>query len=386
MPAMRSLATILAITSVLVTSGCSKKEDAPAGPAGSSSATASKSAASLNATLVDHVKAHAEKCTVNVEQGQAYSCKDKVTDAMATYVREQKPADFASTMIALVRKKDDAKVSAAAVALLAEQFDNLGEAGKRANATPEVTKSAIAMLSESSGNRATRLAPAVAQLATLSGSLDDLYAAVDAHPGKDARDNAYRNLLVYGRLKTFPKLKEIAEKKPEHAAAALNAVQKIPAKLTEEERGVLCPWAKGYLADRSLDVASVAGYDMVVCKGEFIDALLTEAETRRKNKEFKDPFAPVMREPCFEFIQDVTKKAAADAQCEAVYGFLEKVANDATVADPVRGLALWNIYYQRRDEKTLKLMRKYEKHANPEVSKRAKEAIASLTTTYKLKG
>ena len=31
-------------------------------------------------------------------------------------------------------------------------------------------------------------------------------------------------------------------------------------------------------------------------------------------------------------------------------------------------------------------MRKYEKDKNAEVAKRAKEAIESLTTTYKLKG
>lgn len=340
----------------------------------------------LNATLVEHVKAHVDKCTVNVEKGQAYSCKDRVTDALATYIRGQKPTDFASTMIELVRKKDDEKMSAAAVALLSEQFDNLGEEGKRKNASPEVTKSALAMLGDSADNRAMRLAPVVAQLGTLSGSLDELYAAIDAHPVKDARDNAYRNLLVYGRLKTLPKLQEVAEKKPEHAAAALDAVRRIPSKLSEEERAKICPWAKGYLANKDLSVASIAGDGMVRCKGEYIDALLAEAETRLKDKEFKDPFSQVLREPCFEMVQDVTKKEASEAQCEAVYAFLEKVANDATVADPVRGLALWNIYYQRRDDKTLKLMRKYEKHSNAEVSKRAKEAIDSLTTTYKLKG
>ena len=89
---------------------------------------------------------------------------------------------------------------------------------------------------------------------------------------------------------------------------------------------------------------------------EHLDALLGEAETRLKNKEYKDPFAPVMREPCFEFISNITKKAADEAQCDRVYTFLEKAANDASVDDPIRGLALWNIYYQRRDEKTLKLM------------------------------
>jgi len=241
------------------------------------------------------------------------------------------------------------------------------------------------MLKENTGNRATRLASPVTHLATLSGAFDDLYAVVDAHPTKEARANAYRNLLVYGRLKTFPKLKEIAEKKPDDADAALDAVPKL-SKATDEEKAAVCPWARSYLANKDLKIATEAGQDMIFCKGEYIDALLGEAETRLKNKEYKDPFAPVMREPCFEFISNITKKAADEAQCDRVYTFLEKAANDASVDDPIRGLALWNIYYQRRDEKTLKLMRKYEKSPNAAIAKRAKEAIESLTTTYKLKG
>lgn len=50
---------------------------------------------------------------------------------------------------------------------------------------------------------------------------------------------------------------------------------------------------------------------------------------------------------------------------------LRGASNDPGVDDATRGLALWNIYYQRRDAKTLALMRKYEKSPNKEVAKRA---------------
>ncbi|MBK7401206.1 MAG: hypothetical protein IPJ34_34360 [Myxococcales bacterium] len=381
---------LLAIA-VLTLLACDQKKD----PEKSSASTAASSAGSasvapavvklsLDATLVDHVKAHAEGCTVSVEAGQAYSCKAGITDAMGKYVREKKPEDFASTMLSLIKKTEDAKVSAAAVALFAEQFDYLGEDGKRKNATPAVVKAGLEAFKDNAGNRATRLANPVTQLATLAGSFDELYAVADAHSVKEARDNVYRNLLVYGRLKALPKLKLVAQR-PEHVVAALDAVPRM-ASPTPDEKAAVCPWAKGYLASTDAQAAAKAGWDMVVCKGEYIDALVAEAETRLKNKEFKEPFSSVMREPCFEFITDITKKAAADTQCEAVFTFLEKVVNDGAVDDATRGLALFNIYYQRRDDKTLKLMRKYENHANKEVSKRAKEAIKSLTTTYKLKG
>jgi len=125
---------------------------------------------------------------------------------------------------------------------------------------------------------------------------------------------------------------------------------------------------------------------MVWCRGTFIDALLAEAEKKVKDKQFKEPFAIVMREPCFQFAGALTPSAADVAQCDKVYAFLEKTANDATVEDTVRGTSLWNIYYQRRDDKTMKVMRKYENSPNKELSKRAKEAIKSLVESYKIKG
>ena len=249
-----------------------------------------------NPAIVEHVKAHVAKCTVNAEKGQVYSCKDRVTDAFSTFLREKKPEDFAATMIALVRKTDDADVSGAAVALLSEQFDNLGVEGKKKNASPAVAKSAVAMLQENKDNRAARLAASVAQLATIAGASDELGAVVDAHPTKDVRDNAYRNLMVFGRLTTLPKLKEIAEKKPEHAASALDAVARM-APMTDAERAGACPGAKGYLSDKDSAVATEAAENMLFCKGEYIDALLAEAEARLNNKEYKDPFAMVMRSP-----------------------------------------------------------------------------------------
>ena len=93
----------------------------------------------------------------------------------------------------------------------------------------------------------------------------------------------------------------------------------------------------------------------------------------------------VFREICFEFIGGITGQAGANPQCKRNYAFLERVTNDESVKPEVRGRSLWNIYYQRRDKESLALMRKYEKHKNPEIAKRAKEAIQSLTTTYKLK-
>lgn len=335
-----------------------------------------------NAEVVAAVQKHVEKCTVNVDQGQAYSCKDNVSSEFRDWVRKQKPADLMETLATLVNGPDP-KVSAAAIALAAETHDALDEAALKANATPYALEQMLAALKANQKNRAARLAIPATHLAMLAGKADALYAVVDTHPTKEARENAYSNLMVHGRMAAFPKIKAVAGDET-MLKAALRAPRNMR-RATDAEKNEYCPWAQGYLGHADLDVAAHAGYVMLNCGGAHIEPLLAEAEKRLAAKQYKNPFAMVMREPCFEFITGVTGKAAREAQCEKVFTFLEKAANDKTVDDATRGLALWNIYYQRRDKKTLDLMRRYQNHQVKEIAKRANEAIKSLTETYKLK-
>ncbi|MFO0742965.1 MAG: hypothetical protein U0270_44225 [Labilithrix sp.] len=352
------------------------------GGAAEGGAPAAKAGGSLgpaNATVVGHAKAIAEGCTINVEYGQATSCKNGVDAAAKKYVSESKPADFVSTLVPLMTQKDDPKLSAAAVGLFYDEIDGLTEAGKRANARPEVVEALLAYFKEQPGVRGNRLARGVAHLATMAKMSDKLFEAAAASPSKTARESVYRNAMAFGRLDVFPKVKEA---KPDVLAGALAAPRQM-AKPTDAEKAAVCPWAKESLGSTDGETASAAGNTMVWCRGAYIDALLAEAEKRLAAKQYKDPFAAVMREPCFDFIG---KSPTDDATCEKVYTFLEKASNDPGVDDATRGLALWNIYYQRRDAKTLAIMRKYEKSPNKEVAKRAGEAIKSLTETYKIKG
>lgn len=363
---------------------CGKKEAGGAAAAGSGAPLTAGPQTPPNPALVERAKAHAAGCTVVVDSGQAYSCAAGISDATGKLVRDVKPNDFVSSLADLARSKEDPKVAAAAVAILVDNWDYLPEDAKKRNATPAGIEGALAAYRESTGARAVRLAKVTAHVATLGGSLPKLVSAVDGHATKDARDEAYRHMLTFSRLEAFPTIKAAGAKK-EHADAALDAVRNMY-KPTEAEKAQVCPWAKGFLSDDDGKVAESAGQDMVYCRGEYIDALVAEAEKRLAAGQFKNPFAMVMREPCFQFAGALTPSAADVAQCDRVYAFLEKAANDPKVDDQTRGLALFNIYYQRRDDKTLKLMRRYEKNGNKEVAKRAQEAIKSLTETYKLKG
>jgi hypothetical protein len=335
-----------------------------------------------NEKLVEHVKALAAKCTVNVEQAQVYACKDKVSEELKGYVSKEKPADFFSTLVQLATSADE-KESAIAIAVIDEDYGYLTPAGVKPQATKWNVDKMLEAFNKTKGYRATRLATATTHLAMIANRADELYAAVDKHESATARARAYSHLMTYGRLNAFPKLKEVAKDKA-YTAAALQAPRNMY-NATEEEKAQYCPWAEGYLGDEDEKVATEAGYTMINCKGKYLDSLLAEANKRVAAGKYKNPFAMVMREPCFEFAGALTKKGATDAQCDAVYEFLEKTANDKTVDEETRGMALWNIYYQRRDKKTLDIMRKYENSPVKAISQRAKDAIKSLTETYKLK-
>lgn len=154
---------------------------------------------------------------------------------------------------------------------------------------------------------------------------------------------------------------------------------------TDAEKAEYCPWAQSYLGDGDARVATEAGYDMVNCKGKYIDALLDEAEKRVAAGTLKAPFATVLRDPCFEVPGGFAPRAGTPGQCDRLFALLEAAANEKKLDDETRANALFNIFHQRRDKKTLDVMRKYENSPVKAVAARAKEAIATLTTTYKLK-
>lgn len=366
---------------------CGKKDEAGKEPAGKTSEKKTEEARKevapkLNETLVDHVKKLVDNCTVSVEQAQAYSCKNDVSQKLRDYVLKEKPSDFYSTLVQLVLG-DDEKQSAVAITVIDEYSSYLGpeELKKQAGSRFTVDKM-LEAFKKQKGNRATRLAQDTTHLATIAGRADELYAIVDKHE-KNARNKAYSYFMTYGRSKALPKLKEVAKDK-DFAASALQAPRNM-FKATDDEKAGYCPWAEGYLGDEDASVATSAGYTVVNCKGKYIESLIAEAQKRVEAGKFKNPFAMVMREPCFEFMSGVSGKAGEPEQCEKVYAFLEKTANDKRVDDETRGMALWNIYYQRRTQKTLDLMRKYENSPVKAIAERAKDAIKSLTTTYKLK-
>lgn len=379
-----ALVGTVAVTAV----GCKKDGEGTVGAGSGSSAALSSAAVAAaapkvkaNPTVLDHLKKISEGCTVRVDSAQTYGCKNKEEDAFKDWIAANKPTDVYETFASVIAGTDE-KATAVAIAQADDVWSRMDKDLRKSNATPGASAIFLDALAKDD-HFATRLARATTYLATLSGQRARLYTVTDGLKTATARQMSYRSMMTYGRLDVLPKLQEVA-KLPDYTIAALAAPREMY-EWKPEENAAICPWAKGFLGDAKLEIAAEAGYDMVSCKGEFVDTLLDEGEKRLKDKSFKTPFSSVFREVCFEFMKGVTGQSGRDAQCARNYAFLEKVANDPTVDSKVRGTSLWNIYYQRRDQQTLDLMRKYQNDKDPEVAKQAKDAIKSLTTAYKLK-
>jgi len=324
-------------------------------------------------------------CTVNETSAQVYSCKNKEDNELREWVRKDGPTDLYDTLSELALDKD-AKKSGAAIGMADSLFSTRDDAWKEKNATKGATARFLEVVKANDGLRAGKAATIASHFSMIRGKEKRLFKVIEDHKDDKVRAQAYQAYMTFGRLNGFKELERVTKKskKKEYITAALKAPRNMY-KDTDKEKDAYCPWAKGFLGDKDLDIASAAGLVLVKCKGKYIDTLIDEGEKRVKAGEFKRPLSQVYREPCFEFIKDVTKKAARDKQCDRLYTFLQAVADNEKVESGVRGQSLWNIYYQRRDQKTLDLMRKYENHKDPEVQKNAKDAIKSLTTSYKLK-
>lgn len=222
--------------------------------------------------------------------------------------------------------------------------------------------------------------------AMLADQSNALYTMMDGHSYDQIPILGYPHIMRYARMDAFPKVQELAKSAQEEnmLRAAFKAPKNMP-KPTEQELGVICPWAKGYLSDPRDGAYLGAGRLMLSCGGEYIDALLDEGEKRlaEQDRFTRDDYL-LYRDVCFTPIKGMIKEAGKEAQCQRTADFLEAAVNNEKVASRDRGLALFAIYYQRRNAESMKVMQKYKDHADENIQKYARDSIKSLVETYNI--
>ncbi len=282
-------------------------------------------------------------------------------------------------------KSENQELAVVASSLLYHEYRNFGPSPEPSRFTAPVAQRMIAAVGQSPKYQAAQALKAAVHTGMLAGQQDALYQMLDQHSYDSVPGLGYPLIMRYARMAAFPKVKSlVASEDPKTVTAAFKAPRNMP-KPTPEEQAEICPWAKGFLSDSRDPAYLGAARLMLKCQGEYVDALLDEGEKRleKDNRFTRDDYL-VYRDVCFSPIKGLIKEAGFQAQCARTAAFLEKAVNNEKVESLPRGLALFAIYYQRRNAESMKVMQKYKNHADPNIKKYANESIKSLVESYKV--
>lgn len=349
------------------------------------SMTACSGGPKIDREIMADLQAIATNCMINIDGNSVRKCKDKEDDKLEDkFDKKVKDRIAALDTFSAALSGEDRKVAVAAAAVLSKSFRSFGEDVAPDAISPQVAKRLIEAVGKSPKYQAAQALRTTVNAAVLAKQYDALYQMMDGHSNTAIPEQGYAQLMYYGNMDVFPKIQEVAKSEKESlAAAALKAPLKMLKSPSEADKQSICSWGKGYLNDERKDVFAAAGEMMLDCKGEYIDALLQKGEERLAKNIFSRSDYLLYRDVCFSPIGKVIEEPGVQAQCQRNYALLEKAANNESLKSRDRGLALFAIYYQRRNQETLDLMKKYVNHKDKMVSKYATEAIGSIENQNK---
>ncbi|MBK9032982.1 MAG: hypothetical protein IPL61_17210 [Myxococcales bacterium] len=348
---------------------------------------AATSSIKVDDELMAALKAVASACTIEPKDMRV-SCangEDKAKDDLLGY-NGRKPQEAAPTLAVALADADPKLATVAAEALAGSRFNGgWGEGVGVGAVSKDVARLLLATIEKLPAigpYQARRVIGSVMTAASLADLDAEAHAMLERNPDEWVQKGGWKASTLYGRLKPFPKLEAMAKdnaKDPTLVAAnALNSFYNI----TDDERATLCPWAMSKVSvdapEGEAEIFGQVGAILTNCKGTWIDQLQDFADAQLAKKVFDRQYYFVFRELCHDFIKGQTTDRATEAQCERNFKFLEKVVNTDGVEPTNRGYALDAISYQRRDEKSLKLMQKYQKHKVKEIAETAQKSIKML--------
>lgn len=356
-----------------------KSKKPKAGAVASASASASPVyAANIDAELLAALEDIENGCEVDVKTSRVTGCEkqEKRKLAMSFARPGTSRAAMLPTMAEALASDDPKLVTVAATVLYASFRSSFGqvEAGAVDAATAQRL---IDILPKLGRSQAAQSVPAVVHAAMIAGQREALYKMLDEQTNPALPSVAYRHLMTHGGMAAVPKVKAlVAASAVAPAVSALESVRSSPA--MDEEATELCPWAKTVVEDPRIPVSAKAGAVLVRCGGEYIDALLDNAEKRLDAvRDFGTAHARTLREPCLER-RGMRVAKSTDEQCKRNKALLLRALNHKELAPAVKGDVLIALAEQWPTNETKKLVSKYVNDEDARFAKRAKDALRRI--------
>lgn len=195
-----------------------------------------------------------------------------------------------------------------------------------------------------------------------------------------------KHLMVYGRLRTFDYVKEVA-KNPQIPLqlAAFEAAWNMPA-WTDEESAAICEWASEYYqADDDVKWKAMPAKLLGRCndRTKWDGALIEEAKRRVDQGIYARPFADAIRDLCKDRPDE--QRYAESGACADTRALLIEVTAAKNLPVEERAYAVTSIASIWTDEKTEAFVREQFATQNGVIKKHAAAALKKIELRQKVK-
>ncbi len=222
------------------------------------------------------IKDAAANATLDMRYAFVRGPQEKVISDMI--LKKGVVASLPTLSLALI--SEDPKIRVVANRYLYREIkDYISEFEKNPEATPKAAIENLVKGIEMSTNYVTFYAVAsTTMLATMYGMEDRLIKAVKAHPEKALMIEMVQNILRYGRLRTFPVVRDWAASGEKYALTHAFSALRNMYRWTEEEKKTIGEWARQYLTVEDSETRVRVIYALYQAGGAYYDSALEKVE------------------------------------------------------------------------------------------------------------
>lgn len=333
----------------------------------------------VDASLFEELQSAAKGCK-EIEGQARYNCNggEKNAIVLAFNRGDRKRIDALPTFGHALSSEDPKLKTLAASVLYAAFRTSLGPEAKEGALSKETAHELFTVALQLPDALGAHTIPAATHAMMLTGQHDRFFQELEQSASIQVKTMAYRNVMVYGRLKAFEKVQALSR---DPGTAIVLAAVESPRNMqnwSEEERALICPWAEPFLKDARPAVAGNAASVLSHCTGKHLDALLNHVDKLLKEHQFSFVHASALRSLC-KTRDKGASEVASKAQCDRVRKLEETACLDEKLQPRVRAMTLSALAYVWPDKKTFELAKKLSTTPTAEVAASAAQIVTRLT-------
>lgn len=240
-------------------------------PEGSHMATGTRIELRPDEALNARLQAVTATCS-EIPKRQALSCRSDSYDAFRKELTDTGVKPLSTLLAALTNPESSSLQTAVSARLIRDAYGSGFKKLEPGQPAEELVNALLYAAESLPTDLADRILPVVVHAAVISGRTDELLATTRKRT--DLTSDVLGYVMVHGRLREFPRVRELVEKPGNpRASQAFIYIDRMP-EWTAPEQQELCPWLKGALRNPDVEVQAGAANLLFRCDASFVDASL----------------------------------------------------------------------------------------------------------------